>query len=401
MKLVNQHLIKDSNMKLLYNYIYNNSGISRAQLAKMSNLSKTTVSTLIDELITRGFVYDSGVTDSNNVGRKPNSLHVKPSSYYVVVFSWIENYINVYLMDIAGTTAFEQHLKLQDEDTYVSLSRKCMDEDILTQVKRNQVLGVCVIVSAMIDSFHEEIYSTTLSLPKSEGMNLIASLKSTFPEFPVAILEDTACSAYAEKVYARVTEPDFAFINFSRGIGATLFIRNKMVGKADGASTQFGHYSVDPEGALCVCGNRGCLEAMMGEIALAKRVKAEGGSPALDRLPAITFATLGNAALYGDAVSKKVIKDFAHILTYGLANLISIVNPNFIILGGKSILLGDLFLDEINKTLKSTGFRKMVDSVEVQYSKLDSNAFINGAMKYFFDVHYAFTKDLSNCFFIG
>jgi len=388
-------------MKLLYNAIYNNSGISRAQLAKMSNLSKTTVSTLIDELITRGFVYDSGVTDSNNVGRKPNSLHVKPSSYYVVVFSWLENNINAYLIDITGATTFEQHLKLQDEDTYVSLSRKCMDEDILALVSRNQILGVCVVVSAMIDSLNEEIYSTTLSLPKSEGVNLIASLKSTFFEFPVAVLEDTACSAYAEKAYARVTEPDFAFINFSRGIGATLFIRNQMVGKADGASTQFGHYSVDPNGILCVCGNRGCLEAMMGESALAKRVKAEGGSPALNRLPAITYATLGNAALYGDAVSQKVIKDFAHFLAHALANLISIVNPNLIILGGKSILLGNLFLDEINKTLQSTGFRKMVDSVTVEYSKLDSNAFINGAMKYFFDVHYSFTKDSSNSFFIG
>ncbi|QHQ60516.1 ROK family protein [Anaerocolumna sedimenticola] len=401
MKLVNQHLIKDSNMKLLYNAIYNNSGISRAQLAKLSNLSKTTVSTLIDELINRGFVYDSGVTDSNNVGRKPNSLHVKPSSYYVVVFSWIENFVNLYLMDITGATTFELHLKLEGDDTYVSLSRKCMDENILTQVNREQILGVCVVVSAMIDAVNEEIYSTTLSLPKSEGMNLIASLKSTFREFPVAILEDTACSAYAEKVYARVTEPDFAFINFSRGIGATLFIRNKMVGKANGASTQFGHYTADPDGVLCACGNRGCLEAMMGESALAKMVKSEGGSPALDRLPAITFATLGNAALYGDAVSKKVIKEIAHVLSYGLANLISIVNPHLIILGGKSILLGDLFLEEINKNLKSTGFRRMVDNVEVQYSKLDSNAFLNGAMKYFFDVHYAFTKDLSNSFFIG
>ncbi len=401
MELVNQQLIKNENMKLLYNTIYDNSGISRAQLAQQTRLSKTTVSTLIDELITRDFIYDSGANDTTSVGRRPNSLHVKAESYYIIVISWIESYVNAYLIDITGSTTYDEHLHLNDNDTYISLSRKYVDESILTKLPRDKILGICVVVSAMIDRNAGEIYSTTVSLPKSGNVNLIDTLKSTFTDFPVALLGDTPCFAYAEKTYAHITEPDFVLINFDRGIGATIFNSGKMIGRADGASTQFGHYSIDPQGDLCTCGNRGCLEAVWGEHALKKRVSEAGTSPALNRLPAITFSSLGSAALYGDVISQKVIVTMAESFSYALANLISIVNPKLIILGGKSTYLGDLFLEKLKEKLKVVGLKKMVDKVEIKYSKLDSNAYLNGAMKYFFDNYYAFTEESRDAFFIG
>ena len=103
MKLVNQQLIKDTNMKLLYTSIYSSPGISRANLAKQTHLSKTTVSTLVDELIEREFILDSGISDSDSIGRKPNCLHVRTNSYYVLVLNWVENRVCACLIDIAGT----------------------------------------------------------------------------------------------------------------------------------------------------------------------------------------------------------------------------------------------------------------------------------------------------------
>ena len=72
MKLVNQQVIKNTNMKRLYTSIYSSPGISRAHLAKQTKLSKTTVSTLVDELIEREFIVDSGIGESDSIGRKPN-----------------------------------------------------------------------------------------------------------------------------------------------------------------------------------------------------------------------------------------------------------------------------------------------------------------------------------------
>lgn len=401
LEIMNQQLIKNTNIKLLYNTIQENSGISRAQLAKYTHLSKTTISTLVDELVSRKFIFDSGTTETTSVGRKPNSLQVNPGAYYVVVISWIESYVNVYLIDIVGATTYEEHHKLCEDDTYITLSRHCVDTTILSLVSKEKIIGICFVVSAMIDSDSDEIYSTTVSLPKSGGSNLIANLRSAFNDYKVALLSDTPCSAYAEKVYAHVSTQNFVFINFDRGIGATLFIGGKMIGKADGATTQFGHYSIDPNGPICSCGNRGCLETVWGEPALQKKMKFYKKSAALSRLSNITFADLGNAALYGDAVAQDIIKEMATSFSFALSNLISTVNPHLIILGGKSTHLGDTFLLEIKKNLAKSGFQKMIDHVEIKYSKLQSNASLNGAMKYFFDFYFNFTDDVNHSFYIG
>jgi transcriptional regulator of PTS gene len=401
MKIVNQQLIKDVNLKNLYNLIHSNDGISRAQLAKLTDLSKTTVSALVDELINRNFIYDSGTSETDSVGRKPNSLHIKPNNYYVINMVWIDNTVDVFLMDIAGKNVYEEHMELKERDTYITLSRKCVYESILSKVTKDRILGICVVVSAMIDTRRNIFYSTTLNISEAGQASLIHDLKTEFRDFPVALLNDTACYAYAEKIYAKVEETDFAFINFSQGIGATLFLDNEMVGHAGGASTQFGHYSVNHEGKLCVCGNRGCLEATMGEPALKDRVTETGHSIFLSDLEEVTFADLGKAAKQGDIIAQTVIKSMAKELSYALSNLISTIDPKLIILGGESKKLGYLFLDEINLNLKSIGFRKMVENVKVCYSKLEQDAYMIGAMKYFFDKYYKFGEDISTSLFIG
>ena len=107
MKPVNQQQIKDINMKRLYASIYSTPGISRAELAKRTKLSKTTVSTLVDELIERAFIQDSGIVESTALGRRPNSLHNRRNSHYIIVFNWYENQIYTHLVDIAGTSVFQ------------------------------------------------------------------------------------------------------------------------------------------------------------------------------------------------------------------------------------------------------------------------------------------------------
>lgn len=401
MKLVNQQLIKDTNMKLLYSSIYSSPGISRANLAKQTHLSKTTVSTLVDELIEREFILDSGIRDSDSIGRKPNCLHVRTNSYYVLVLNWVENTVNACLVDIAGTSVFSEQYRLNPDETYITCSSSCLYHSILKHYDPKRILGICVIVSAMIDAAHNEVYSTTLSLLDPEREHLIDSLRVAFPEFSVALLEDTACYSYAEKIYAGIEENNFAFLNFSRGIGATLFIEGNMLGRASGSFTQFGHYSLNPNGALCACGNHGCLETMISENRLKSRISEFGSISSLEMQDYVTFSDLGKAVTFRDPTAIIMVRQMAWELAQALGNLICTVNPSLIVLGGKIPPLGELFLNEVRNGLKNTGFRKMVDSVTVRYSKLPSDSFINGAMKYFFDIHYSFTNDNTSSFFIG
>ena len=268
-------------MKHLYSSIYIENGISRTELARRTHLSKTTVSTLVDELIERDFIADEGASHSDCVGRKPNCLKARTNQHFVIVISWVDNIAEAHVVDVAGTSVYSTRLTLKKGESYISLSQTCVYKDILSKYDPQRILGICVVVSAMIDAVRNEIYSTTLSLGPGGSGNLIHDLSFAFPEYPVALLEDTACYAYAEKIYTQVREKNFAFINFGRGIGATIFIEGNMLGKASGSVTQFGHYSVNPRGPLCICGNHGCLEAMFSESQIKARLEESGKTSCL------------------------------------------------------------------------------------------------------------------------
>lgn len=402
MKLVNQQLIKNANLKLLYNSIFENRGISRAALARKTGLSRTAVSALIEELTERGFLYDSGTGDNAGVGRKPNCLELCSGNHYISVFCWEEKKIHVQLIDICGSTLLQQDLDRMAEDSYTELCRAFLEDTILTCIHREQLLGLCFVLPAMIDPEKETVFSTTFSLEQDQGeAGVIALLRHTFSGYAAAILNDTACAAYAEKVYTAISEKDYAFIHFSRGIGAALFIRDELLGRACASYTQFGHFSISPQGPPCPCGNNGCLELVLSEESLPERLHAEGTPSSLLSFPSIGYADLGRAALYGDQTALQAIRKMAREFSFALSNLICLVHPRLIVIGGNACALGPAFLEEIRLSLQETGFRRMTENVRIRYSELDAYACCNGAMKYFFDIHYQFTGSMEGCFFIG
>ena len=401
MKLMNQQLIKNTNLKQIYHLVHPEQGISRAEMAKRTNLSKTTVSALVDELLERDFLMDTGTADSKTVGRKPNCLQLKPEQHYVAVLCWEEEQIQGYLTDICGSVFVSGKSEVKEGGSYVERSRALFDLQLLPAISPEKLLGICIVVPAMIDPDTRQIFSTSFHLPDGEESDIIKELAAIFREYPVALLNDTACTAYAEKVYTGIREKDFAFVNFSRGIGATLFIQDTMLGKATASYTQFGHFSIDPDGPLCSCGNRGCLERMIGEDSLPGRLAKTAGTSPLKRKETVTYRELAHAAIYGDGAARSVIREIASDFSLALGNLVCTVHPKLIIIGGKGRDLGPLFLEDVTEFLHTTGFRRMLDSVSIRYGLLDQNACCNGAMKYFFDIHYNFTQDLSGQFFLG
>lgn len=400
MKLVNQQLIKNTNLKLLYNSVFHNRGISRADLARRTGLSRTAVSALVDELEESGFLRDTGSLANGpgtgrKVGRKPNCLELCAGNYYVLSFGWEAESVQVHLADISGAGFRHEEIVRGSSDSYIRLCRAWLDERLASSsFAKGQLLGICFILPAMLDPTQRTAFSTAVRLEyDGGGEGVFSRLAEAFPEYAMAVLNDTACAAYAEKVYTGITEKDFAFIRFDRGIGAALFIQDRLLGDACASHTQFGHFSISSDGPACACGNRGCLEMLLREDRLQERL------PHKD-MP-LTYESLGQSALYGDTDSIRAIRDMAFEFSVALANLVCLVHPSLIVLGGRIRRLGPLFLEEVRAALTERSFHKMTDTLRLRYSILDSNACYNGAMKYFFDRHYQFTADMEHTFFIG
>lgn len=396
---INQQYIKNNNMKQLYYLLKNNACLSRASLAKMTGLSKTTVSSLIDELIQKEFAADNGTASSSLVGRKPNHLSLTGEKHCIAAIYWGPELMTGALIALDGSLFEKQYLSLTSVSGYAkNLNRLflCLSEKAEGFCR---IIGLCIVMPAMLDRENKRILSTVL--PLEHELDVVENIRNEIKEVPIAFLNDTACLAYAENPSARQKEDTFAYVNLDQGIGSAFFVDGKLLGGAGGSKTQFGHYSIDAQGITCACGNRGCLEVMIGERALPRLLREGGGSEPLDLKEPLSYADIQIAAMNGDKAAHYAIGYIADNLAAALSNLISLFSPKRIILGGSGRSLGTLFLQELTTIIKNHGFQKMVEVVDIQYSVLGEDACFIGAMEYYFENYFRFTEDMSECIFIG
>lgn len=398
--MISQQTIKAENKKRLYQLISGNSGISRACLASVTSLSKTTVSFLIEELIQEGRIVDQGSIESGRKGRRPNSLSVN-SRDCVIVLNWRRHEIWLSLV----SAAFEIEAQERESAEPETLGAKALAEKILSFIRRytedRSVLGICITVPGMIDSARHQIISMVLALSE-EG--LIDEIRRMIPEYPISFLNDTACMAYAEQAFGEMEEDSYLYVNINEGIGASLVQNSRILHGGTGMGTQLGHFSIDRNGKKCRCGNRGCLENRIGELALPERILENDLNiplPGKEEGSRILFRDIGQMAGEGNGEAEKLIKILASDLSFALGNFITVLHPDSVVIGGMARKLGETFLEEIISDLKETGFRFFLDNLDIRFAGLGEEAILTGAARYYIDTHYNFQEDLTGKLFLG
>lgn len=394
MKVINQQAIKYRNMKRVYTLISNMGMISRANLSHITRLSKTTVSALVDELIVGGYIVDRGISETNKIGRKPNMLCVNSLENFIGVISWRKYSLEVALVNTTGEIVYGEEIELVDTIDYSLEIKKAVVNKLIPNIKKGKLLGICIVVPAMIDDKNKQLMSTVL--PISEENNIILEIKEKLNKYPIAILNDTACLAYAENIYTDIDESDFAYININKGIGAALFKNGKMFSGANGMTTQFGHCSIDRHGEKCSCGNRGCLEGLVGEAGLQMQLKKCGKSELLNNCDELLFEDVANAVEKGDVVACRLMDLLAEDLAYGISNLITMFNPKLVVIGGRGKNLGDRFLKKVYFNINQTSFRKLSKNIKIRYTALEVDSELRGAMKYYMDRHFDFSGNMQS-----
>ena len=400
MKKYNQLLIKDNNKKQVYQMIEDMPGVSRTQIAERMKLSKTTVSALVDELMQEGYVVDEGACMSNRQGRRPNSLTVNSRANAVIVMDWRKDSLEIALVDPAMNITICREYDMRDaKDALAELGRHfhAFKESQCVDIR---IMGVCVIVPGMIDQKHDRIISMVLPL-EEQGYHKISRLRTILTGHPLAILNDTACFAYAENAFGELESEDYIYININDGVGAALIHDGKLLGGASGMATQFGHVSVDRKGPPCSCGNKGCLENQIGELALPRRFQ-EFGLKA-DNIDGSKLLVKDLAALVreGDKDGIRLMSAMAEDLAYALCNAVSLLHPGVIILGGIGRKLGDTFLAMLKEQIGQMGFRLFMSDVEVVYTRLGESSVVRGAAKYYINRYFRFDDTDQSGLFCG
>ena len=403
MKMMNQQIIKENNLKAIYNLILNKGKISRAQIAVITNLTRATVSSLVDELIQMNLVVDLGASNNSAIGRNPNMLSVNSAQTFVGVVDWEKDGLTCATVAADGSIVSKKYTGRQGTWTAQEIAHKIRTEILEKMESTDRILGLSVVVPAMIDPVKQKIISTVLNL--EEKNNILLELKEMFENIPMAFYNDTACLAYDEKMHSKIKERNFAYINIGEGVGATLFVNGEFLRGSNGMATQFGHFSIDRNGEHCECGNRGCLELTVGECGLAKTVKrlSETVFPnsmlADTPISEVRFQTIRHALDSGDPCAQAAVFSAAEDLAYGINNLISLFNPERVILGGNGVQLGDLFIKKVKEKVQESGFTRLVKNVKICCSKQDDNSLLRGATKIYLDKQMKFSLyDASDIF---
>ena len=399
MQPTNQQLIKSTNIKNLFLLIQKNAGISRAALAKATHLSKATVSVLVDELIGRGYVIDCGTGTSLTTGRKPNTLTVNDAHNCLAVFQWHKSCLNVALVSLSGRMLYEMRISSDRYLDYGLITAKVFREDIEAYNPNAKILGVCLVVPAIVDKASQGILSTVLDFRVED--DVLKELRKRIPNYPIAVFNDTACYAYAEYVHSALEDSYFAFVNIGRGVGAVALDHGRFFRAANGMTTQFGHFSVDRNGPQCNCGNRGCLERMIGELYLYERSCKEGCQDLFSSKEDACFEKLGRLVAQGDKRAVKLMNALAEDTAYAISNLISLFNPKEVVIGGKGMALGKTYLDTVGDYLNRMGFPLFMKQVGLRFSDLNKSSALQGAARYFIDQYFTFDGEMQNNLFIG
>jgi predicted NBD/HSP70 family sugar kinase len=357
--------------------------ISRAEIARRLDLSRSTVSEIVALLFRTGLVAEIGTGPSLG-GRRPIVLQFQDEACTILGVDMGAAHVAVALTNLRGhVLAWEERrhpVRSDPEGTRALIAELCAACIKTSRRSARRLVGIGVAVPSPVDPRHPDRLSE-LVLPAWQGRTGLVSLREHY-DIPLLIDNDANLGALAEGWWgAGRGIADFAYIKIATGIGSGHVIAGKIYRGATGVAGEIGHLAIDPHGGPCICGLRGCLATFVGQAALVARARELLTDHPTSRLhrEEITVPAIEEAALAGDVLSLQVVREAAEYLGIAVAGLLNLMNPALVILGGDLAPLGELLLEPLRETV---GRRTLVSSIaaaEVRTSELGPQAVAIGA----------------------
>ncbi len=360
--------------------------ISRADLSRRLEVSRSTASELVSDLLATKLVAEVGDGPSRG-GRRPILLEFQDDEHVILGVDMGATHVAVALTNLRGRVLSwreEAHPVRADPDGTRALIARLGDA-CLADVPgaSTALLGIGVAVPAPVDHRDPKRLSPTV-LPAWEGRSGFDSLEARYG-VPLLVDNDANLGAVAERWWGAGRGIEhFTYIKLATGIGAGLMVGGEVYRGATNAAGEIGHVSIDPKGEPCVCGNRGCLVTFVGGEALVRRARAAlvedpEGPRSLLAGCAITPGLIEEAAMDRDPLAMRVVRDAAHHLGVAIAGLLNLLNPGAVILGGSMARLGDDLLIPLRETVVRRTLVSSVAASEIRVSELGPRGIAIGA----------------------
>jgi len=390
-KPADQALVREMNLSMALRLIHQRAPISRAQLAQITGLNKSTASSLVDYLIERKLVHETGF-NSAGAGRPATMVEINPNAGGVIGVEFGVDFVSVGLTNFVGDILWRK-----DEAT---------DPADLQETTLNQTLAHVKEAMATARKKSLRLFGLGLATPGTvnvnEGVLIFApnlnwhnvpfrKIFSAATKLNVFVENDANAAAIAEHLFGLAKhDTDFIFVFAGVGIGSGLFLNGKLYRGYNGYAGEIGHFPMPTDEAqqACHCGNFDCWEMRVNQRSIIARAQARIKSKrnsmtsvlmAKQNVP-LSISIIKQAADAGDPDALAVFAETGRALGQGLAGLCNVFNPQKVIIGGPLSVVGNYLLPAVKEVSPRHSLPEIDQQTEIVLSNFGPDASLIGAI---------------------
>ena len=359
----NAKLVRNINRSGILNIIRERQPISRIAISKLTGLNKSTVSSIVNDLLEQDLIHEELVQDQN-VGRNPILLHLKLGRNYVGAVNLDSSKSRVAIVDIDGSLLCMEEVMTEPEDQQKFLE-KCARE--LAKMQRTQGISTLAGIGFSIAGIVDPISELVINAPNIGWKDFKIGTVSRKIFDGVENLQfdnDAKSSALAELWFGKgdITDiSDFVFLTVGVGIGTGIVVGKHLLDGYMHAAGEFGHMTMFPNGEYCGCGNYGCFEAYASDRATVNRYRRlRKGKTDATHITEVIARAQGN-----DDMARQALKETGNYLGLGIANILQAVDPEAVVIGGHIVKAWEIIFPEIQRVVKEHIFFDIKREVKI------------------------------------
>jgi glucokinase-like ROK family protein len=379
-------LLKELNRARALEILLQERVISRPELARRTGLSRATVALLADDLRAAGLVIERGLGDSGG-GRPPVMLEFNPQAALALGARLRDHAWGLVLTDLDGQVMRRADVPLvglTPESAILALQQGV--STLIAGVDASRLLPAIGLGTPGLVDMASGVIRTAVDVGWFDVP--FGAMAQAALGMPVYVANRSRVGALAELWIGRAEKvQNLIYVAIGTGIAAGVVIHGQLYWGANSSAGELGHITILPDGPLCGCGNRGCLQALASGPAIANRARAQlrfaPGSHLLalvDGHPErIVAETVFAAAEQGDALALQVVEETGRYLGIAVATLINLLNPEWIVLGGPVGQRGHVLLDPLRAEVQQRAMAYPLSAVHITASTLGPDAGAVGA----------------------
>jgi predicted NBD/HSP70 family sugar kinase len=370
--------LRKGNRKVVIDALSERGVASRAELARATGLSRSTVSTIVTDLLDAGLADErDGPQDGEvHTGRPPVMVSLNRSAGVALGLDFGHRHLRVAVSDLSHAVLAEAWCELDvDHSSEEGLDRAVEFVDrVLAEASadRDHVVGTSMGLPGPIDRGSGCVQDSSI-LPGWVGVDA-AEEASRRLGLPVEVENDANLGALAEYTWgAAKGREEVVYLKVSSGIGAGLISGGKLQYGVSGTAGEVGHMVLAEGGPVCRCGNRGCLEALASAPAVSDLLASSRREP-------VSTQQLLELSASGDAAARRLIADAGRAIGVAVASLCNILNPQSVIVGGDMAAAGDVLLEPIRHVVRRMALPSAVTDLDLVAGVLGERAEMLGAL---------------------